>query len=138
MAFFSERMKAFADQVSACRRERAAAVAGVKEHTGRALEDARKLVRRVEDENRQRGRECRAALAAGRCDRSEDVRAFRAGVRQAQQQARGRMRAALDQHQRDRQGDVGRMLRGFGEARQALANDFRAAAQAWRNLQNVR
>ncbi len=133
MPAFSEQMKALTAEVVFAKRERAAAVAGLQEHTAQLLSGSRSFLKHLSDEHHSSGEQLRSELAADQRRRAVHMKAQRTANRQQLQQARHQLRLMLGRVRRDRQQHMQQLLQGFQSNMQQLAHDFQTAAQTWRH-----
>jgi len=136
MHSFTERMKTMSEAILTSRRERCAAVAGVKEHTEQVLSEAEVFLQRLNQEHRDLAARTRSELASNRRDRSEQLRQFRDDVRRGHQETRDRLRQMLGNVRHVRQEHVGQLRQSFNECQRHLADDLREASRLWQQVQH--
>lgn len=138
MPMFSEMMKTLTDEIACCRRERAATLTGLQEHTVQLLADSRALLKHLGEDHCCSGERLRKDLATDRQRRAEQTRTQRMANRQFLRQTRQQLSQMLGRVRGERQEKMQQMLQGFHAIQQQLATDFRTAAQLWRQHRQQR
>ncbi len=138
MTFFTEQMKALADDIRNTGQKRANFLTGVHERTEGLLSEARSFVQHLEQEHRTRTEELRNALGADRRQRFEQLETLRRANRQQRQALRRGIEELLDQARNNRRQQVHSLLRNCQETQQRLVHDLRQAGRIWRELTQTR
>ena len=127
MFSFEERMKALVDAIQACRRDRAAALNGLKEHTRHLLTVLRK-------QHLARATHLRCSLAANNRVRNERWPDLRQEFFVCRLEMRHRLQEMLAKDRQFRKNRLSHLRYSFGQVQRALAHDLHQAATTWRKL----
>jgi DNA anti-recombination protein RmuC len=130
---FADNMKAFTEDVRRSTRDRSATLADVNEKTAQLLAEARGLLQKVGQENRDRAQEMHAQLDAGRKERQQEVQQMRQDFVQEMGEMRQELHQLLEETRKHRHEAVNRLLHSARSTRESLASDLREASRLWHN-----